>query len=97
MWKLALIEEFIRSKDGQIRSVKIELPNKQVLSRAINHLYPLEIQAASDLTQANSLTNKIEKDLKLSKPPLRAASIEDHKRIALQMDNQPVTMSFSYP
>ena len=96
-WKLALIKEFIHSKDGQIRSVKIELPNKLVLSRAINHLYPLEIQAASDLTQANSLTNKIEKDLKLSKPPLRAASIEAHKRIALQMDNQPVMMAFSYP
>ena len=96
-WKLALIKEFIHSKDGQIRSVKIELPNKQVLSRAISHLYPLEIQAASDLTQANSLTNKIEKDLKLSKPPLRAASIEARKSIALQMDNQPVTVAFSYP
>ena len=45
MWKLALIKEYSLSKDGQIRSVIIQLPNKQLVSRAINHLFPLEIQA----------------------------------------------------
>ena len=45
MWKLALINEYILSKDGQIRSVIIQLSNKQLVSRAINHLFPLEIQA----------------------------------------------------
>ena len=44
-WKLALIKEYILSKDGEIRSVIIQLPNKQLVSRAINHLFPLEIQA----------------------------------------------------
>ena len=37
-WKLALIKEYILSKDGQNRSVIIQLPNKQLVSRAINHL-----------------------------------------------------------
>ena len=55
-WKLALIKEYILSKDGQIRSVIIQLPNKQLVSRAINHLFPLEIQA----TQSEDIKNEAE-------------------------------------
>ena len=53
-WKLALIKEYILSKDGQIRSVIIQLLNKQLVSRAINHLFPLEIQA----TQSEDIKNE---------------------------------------
>ena len=55
-WKLALIKEYILSKDGQIRSVIIQLPNKQLVSTAINHLFPLEIQA----TQSEDIKNEAE-------------------------------------
>ena len=40
-----MIKKHILSEDGQIRSVIIQLPNKQLVFRAINHLFPLEIQA----------------------------------------------------
>ena len=53
---MALIKEYILSKDGQIRSVIIQLPNKQLVSRAINHLFPLEIQA----TQSQDIKNEAE-------------------------------------
>ena len=53
---MALIKECILSKDGQIRSVIIQLPNKQLVSRAINHLLPLEIQA----TQSEDIKNEAE-------------------------------------
>ena len=53
-WKLALIKEYILSKDGQILSVVIQLPNTQLVSRAINHLFPLEIQA----TQSEGIKNE---------------------------------------
>ena len=36
LWKLALIKEYILSKDGEIRSAYIQLPNKEIVSRAIN-------------------------------------------------------------
>ena len=55
MWKLALIKEYSLTKDEQIRSV-IQLPNKQLVSRAINHLFPLEIQA----TQSEDIKNEAE-------------------------------------
>ena len=48
-WRLAQIKEpklltyFLFSKDGLIRSEKIQLPNRNIISWAINHLYPLEI------------------------------------------------------
>ena len=42
-WKLGRIKSHIFSKDNQIRAVKVQLPNKNILDRAINHLYPLEI------------------------------------------------------
>ena len=51
-WKLALIKEYILSKDGEIRSVIIQLPNKQLVSRAINHLFPLEIQGRRQLPKS---------------------------------------------
>ena len=47
---------FKSSKDGQIRSVIIQLLNKQLVSRAINHLFPLEIQA----TQSEDIKNEAE-------------------------------------
>ena len=56
MWKSALIKEYSFSKDGQIWSVIIQLPNKQLVSRAINHLFPLEIQA----TQSEDIKNEAE-------------------------------------
>ena len=47
-WKLARIEQSIFSKDGLIRSAKIKLPNKNIVSRPVNHLFPLEIYSVVD-------------------------------------------------
>ena len=45
---MALIKEYILSKDGEIRSVYIQLPNKLIVSRAIKHSFPQEIQVESE-------------------------------------------------
>ena len=54
-WRLAIIQELIKSTDGQVRSaiVKTTLPTKRIelhrnlkttlKRKAINHLYPLEL------------------------------------------------------
>jgi len=74
------------------------LPNKQIISRAISQLYPLEIQVASDVT-SKERSPVIETDIsqKTSKPTSRNASIRASKRIADQMNSQPVNVVFSYP
>jgi hypothetical protein len=43
LWKLGRITALIPSADGQIRSVKLILPNKHSITRPIKLLYPLEI------------------------------------------------------
>ena len=42
---MASINEYSFNKDGEIYSVIIQSPNKQLVSRAINHFFPLEMQA----------------------------------------------------
>ena len=55
MWKLALIKKYICSKDGQNCSEIIQLaPNKELVSRAINHSFPLELQD----TQSKDVKNE---------------------------------------
>ena len=82
MWKLALIKDYILSKDGVICSVYIQLPNKLIVSRAIKHLFPLEIQVESEnkvksrpLEQMQP--NADQEDLR----PLRRAALLAHKII----------------
>ena len=58
---MALIKELIISNDAQVRLVKLELPNKHIISRAINHLYLLEIQATSDIGADSYITHNEEK------------------------------------
>ncbi len=42
-WKMGRIMEINISKDKEIRSAKVKLPSKRLVSRPINPLYPLEI------------------------------------------------------
>ena len=98
-WKLALIKEYILSKDGQIRTVIIQLPNRQLISRAINHLFPLEIQATqpdnneSEVTSNESVTSDLNGDSR----PLRKAADQARKKISEQLNDQAVVVVFSFP
>ena len=101
LWKLTLIKEYILSKDGQIRSVIIQLPNKQLVSRAINHLFPLEIQA----TQSEDIKNEAEVTINESvasgsignSQPLRKATDQACKRITKQLNDHVAAAVFSFP
>ena len=101
MWKLALIKEYSLSKDGQIRSVIIQLPNKQLVSRAINHLFPLEIQA----TQSEDIKNEAEVTINESGAsgssgnlqPLRKAADQACKRITEQLNDPSCCSSILLP
>ena len=103
-WKLALIKEFIFGKDGLIRSVRIQLPNKTIISRAINHLFPLEISSVvstecefslgddNDVIPDNSTL-----DCDIKGPPKRKAAAKARERISEQMKPDPTCVIFSFP
>ena len=97
---MALIKEFIFSKDGEIHSVIIQLPNKQLVSRAINHLFPLEIRAVdheSEGVKTSSDKNVVNAELRSDSQYMRKAAVRACKRIADQLNDQAITIVFSFP
>ena len=48
MWKLARISELHVSRDGEVRSATVQMPNKKLLQRSLKHLYPLECESPRD-------------------------------------------------
>ncbi|VDI80005.1 Hypothetical predicted protein [Mytilus galloprovincialis] len=44
VWKLGRLVQLIHSNDGEIRSAKVVLSSRKVISRPLNLLYPLEIE-----------------------------------------------------
>ena len=70
MWKLAKVTKLIRGKDSQIRAARVKLPNKNILERPINYLYPLEIKSTlpddQDLSNSNEEPMTSNDSLKIS-------------------------------
>ncbi|CAJ0605054.1 unnamed protein product [Cylicocyclus nassatus] len=44
-WSYGKIIELLRSQDGQVRSVKLQLPNRHILHRPLTKIYPLELRS----------------------------------------------------
>ncbi|MCP3663277.1 MAG: DDE-type integrase/transposase/recombinase [Gammaproteobacteria bacterium] len=86
-WKLGKIQELIFSKDGQSRAAQILLPNKKILTRAIKHLYPLEIPFHAMAPSGDTQKIEINKDsdpqtnVGLDVRPTRAAAERAKQRI----------------
>jgi len=54
MWKKARIDDLIPGRDGQIRTVKLRLPDKTKISRSVQLVIPLEIyQGGEDVEEWN--------------------------------------------
>ena len=105
VWKLTQIKQFIFSKDGLIYSVKIQLPNKTVILRTINHLFPLEISSVANTDYEFSLgdDNDIVCDNSKTtcdddeRPPRRKAAAKAGERILEQLKPEPTCVIFSFP
>jgi len=100
-WKLAKVVKLIKGKDPEIRSVKIELFNKTILERAVNYLYPLEIKSVvinEDDPDKSTTTQPTTSTLEgVKKPSARKAAVEALKRINNQLQDNPISISFSFP
>ncbi|KAH7723906.1 Pao retrotransposon peptidase family protein [Aphelenchoides avenae] len=56
-WKRAQILDLIESSDGVIRTATIRLPSGTVSRRAINHLYPIDVELDTDQTASRVTVN----------------------------------------
>lgn len=58
IWKLATIKEIERERDGEVRSVSVELPQGKILNRSVNMLHPLEINDEGNSNSQPTVFNK---------------------------------------
>ena len=91
------IKSYIFSKDNQIRAVKVQLSNKNILDKAINHLYPLEIPSVTD--KFNVTNNESRSDNNgLAEPKfVRKAAVEARRKLRDQLQLESVNMIFFFP
>lgn len=54
VWKLGRLVQLIHSNDGEIRSAKVVLSSRKVISRPLNLLYPLEIEEKTKVDEENT-------------------------------------------
>jgi len=98
-WKLAKVKEFILSRDNQVRSVKVQLPNKNILDRPINHLYPLEIPSVINNDDLPVIKTSPIADIEdiddQQKQIKRKAAINARAKISEYLRADAVTVTFS--
>ena len=56
-WKIALVEELIKSKDGLVRAVKVRVCSSES-GRPVQHLVPLELPHCQDTETENLLLDQ---------------------------------------
>lgn len=86
-WKIAKITELIPNSDGNIRAARILLPNKNIITRPLNLLYPLECNNEETETKnetvekSNETNNKNLEEINTFKRTPRKAAIQARDRI----------------
>ena len=72
LWKLARVQQILRSRDGQVRGAVLQLPSGEsgsnILRRPLQYLYPLEVDCNRDDT-AESGMNVLETDRRIDETP----------------------------
>jgi len=94
---LAKIREFIYSKDGKIRSAKILLTNKNIITQAINHLFPLEINSHSQVSCEESAARLEQSSIDIRNISKRQAAAETRTRISKQLTENAACILFCFP
>jgi len=92
-WKLGIIKELIKGRDGVVRGAKLRTGNA-ILERAVQHLYPMELQCDDALENENraSQDKRLHADAEEFRPR-HDAVIAAKLRITGQMaeeDEEPV-------
>ena len=98
---MARIKEFILSKDGQVRSAVVELPNKHFITRPLNHLFPLEIPLTINNDNVNQEcvkeTSVDEVADNGNVRSIRGAALQAQRRITEMLNDEATTVCFTFP
>ena len=62
-WKMGVVEEEVKSEDGETRAVMLRMPDNKHLKRSVGHLYPLELKPpATTVNEDHARTSDITED-----------------------------------
>ena len=82
-WKVALVQELITGRDGQVRCATVKIGNGRLMRRPLQLLYPLEIKKTKELSQEENILSQenlnTEQDCeanKMTEHPRRVAAIK---------------------
>ena len=85
-WKLGIVSDLIKGKDGIVRGAKLRAGNT-TLERAVQHLYPLELQCNSSREKPTPDTGTKQLNVEAREfRPKRDAAVAARMRIANQTD-----------
>ncbi|KAK6742032.1 hypothetical protein RB195_009727 [Necator americanus] len=80
-WSYGRITEIIYSADGSVRSAKVLLPNRKIIHRPLNKIFPLEIRSAPEDTTINTQKDQHQPNQERRKLPARASKTEAYEII----------------
>jgi len=80
-WPRAIITELIKSKDGQVRSVKVMKNNKKTTERIISDLYSLELDAERVIPKY--LDSRVQKDNEEEEQQRKQETSRPQRQVAL--------------
>ena len=87
-WKLGIVKELITGRDGVIRGAKLRAGNA-TLERAVQHLYPMELQCDDALEKEDHASQDMELNADAKEfRPRRDAAIAAKLRITDQMEDE---------
>ncbi len=72
-WKLGQIQSITVSHDGEVRSTKVKTPNKNILTRPLNELYPLECDIELRESKGDATSNSTQNGEQSTRPKRKAA------------------------
>ena len=85
-WKLGIVSDLIKGKDGIVRGAKLRAGNT-TLERAVQHLYPLELQCNSSHEKPTPDTGRKQLNVEAREfRPKQDAAVAARMRIANQTD-----------
>lgn len=84
-WKIGRVVDIIKSHDGYVRSARIFMPSKRVITRPVNHLFPLELHVSPATDNANSTSSNTPHETQRT---LRPAAAQALQRLAALYDDR---------
>lgn len=95
-WRLATIKELETSSDGAVRAVKLGLQNGKTLRRAVNMIYPLEIEPHPGEQESNEIQNSPDGEKGGASDDVENAEKQSSLRGSSRYNFRPRSMSYTH-